>query len=112
MKPILESILGFALFPVLSILAALVTRNTPYQTRVPLIFIVLAALVAFFVGRAAAYAGLFSSAIVFAMMLFEPLGSWHVSGEAARVNLAWMLMGGMAAAFIFARPGDTPKKQQ
>jgi K+-sensing histidine kinase KdpD len=103
LNPLLESIVGLALFTFLSVTAAVTTRQTPYQTSVPLLFIILAALVAFFIGRRAAYFGLVAAAVVFAVMLFKPLGSWHVDEQGARVSLAWMLMGGLAAAWIFAR---------
>jgi K+-sensing histidine kinase KdpD len=103
LNPLLESIVGLAIFTLLAVTAAVATRQTPYQTSVPLFFIVLAALVAFFIGRRAAYLGLIAAALVFSVMLFKPLGSWHVDEQPARVSLAWMLMGGLAAAWIFAR---------
>jgi K+-sensing histidine kinase KdpD len=103
LNPLLESILGLALFTLLAVTAAVATRQTPYQTSAPLLFIVLAALVAFFIGKRAAYLGLIAAAIVFAVVLFKPVGSWHVDDQGARVSLAWMLMGGLAAAWIFAR---------
>jgi K+-sensing histidine kinase KdpD len=103
LNPLLEGVLGLALFTLLSVTAAVATRQTPYQTSVPLLFIVLAALVAFFIGKRAAYMGLIAAAVVFAEVLFKPLGSWHVDEQGARVSLAWMLMGGLAAAWIFAR---------
>jgi K+-sensing histidine kinase KdpD len=103
LNPLLESILGLTLFTLLSITAAVMSRQTPYQSSVPLLFIILAALVAFFIGKRAAYLGLIAAALVFAVMLFKPLGSWHVDEQGARVSLAWMLMGGLAAAWIFAR---------
>jgi K+-sensing histidine kinase KdpD len=103
LNPLLEGVLGLALFTLLSVTAAVATRQTPYQTSVPLLFIVLAALVAFFIGKRAAYMGLIAAAVVFAVVLFKPLGSWQVDEQGARVSLAWMLMGGLAAAWIFAR---------
>lgn len=109
--PLLESVLGLALFTLLSVTAAVTTRQTPYQTSVPLLFIILAALVAFFIGRRAAYFGLIAAAVVFAVMLFKPLGSWHVDEQGARVSLAWMLMGGLAAAWIFAREESAGPRQ-
>ena len=108
LNPLLESILGLTLFTLLSVTAAVATRQTPYQTSVPLLFIVLAALVAFFIGKRAAYLGLIAAAVVFAVVLFKPLGSWHVDEQRARVSLAWMLMGGLAAAWIFARQNQGP----
>jgi hypothetical protein len=81
LNPLLEGVLGLALFTLLSVTAAVATRQTPYQTSVPLLFIVLAALVAFFIGKRAAYMGLIAAAVVFAVVLFKPLGSWHVDEQ-------------------------------
>ena len=103
LKSVLESIIGLTLFTLLAVTSAVATKETSYQSSVPLFFIVLAALVAFFIGRRAAYLGLIAAAFVFSVMLFKPVGSWHVDEQAGRVSLAWMLMGGLAAAWIFAR---------
>jgi K+-sensing histidine kinase KdpD len=103
LNPLLESILGLALFVSLALTAVFLTKQTHFQTSVPLLFIAIAAFVAFFIGKRAAYIGVLASAIIFAFMLFAPLGSWHVDAQDARVNLAWMIMGGLAAAWIFAR---------
>ena len=111
LKPLLESIFGLSLFTLLAVTAAFVTRQTAFQTSVPLLFIVVAAVVASLIGRRAAYFGLLAAAIVFAVMLFKPLGSWHVDEQSARVSLAWMLMGGLAAAWIFARQDGRHQKQ-
>ncbi|HLH06942.1 MAG TPA: DUF4118 domain-containing protein [Terriglobales bacterium] len=108
---LVQGIVGLSLFTALAVFSTLATRQTPYQTSVPLLFIIVAALVAFFVGKTAAYVGLAASTVVFAVMLFEPRGSLHVDAQAARVSLAWMLMGGLAAAWIFARQGKTPKNE-
>jgi K+-sensing histidine kinase KdpD len=112
LNPLLESILGLALFTLLSVTAAVVTRQTAYQNSVPLLFIILAALVAFLIGKRAAYLGLIAAAFVFAVVLFKPLGSWHVDDQGARINLAWMLMGGLAAAWIFAREKKGARENQ
>lgn len=115
LKPLLESLVGSTLFALLALTAAIVTRQSSYRASVPLLFIVVAAVTAFLVGRTAAYLGLIGSAIIFSVTLFEPLGSWHVNAQDARANLAWMLMGGTAAAWIFARrdnPQTPDKKEQ
>ncbi len=111
LNPLLESILGLALFTVLALTGVFLTRQTHFQSSVPLLFIAIAALVAFFIGKRAAYIGLLASAIIFAFLLFSPLGSWHVDAQDARVNLAWMIMGGLAAAWIFARQRRAPPPQ-
>lgn len=57
-------------------------------------------------GMAVGVVGSIISAVIFAHVLYSPLGSWHVTDHMARQNLAWMILGGVALSFLFA-PSDS-----
>jgi K+-sensing histidine kinase KdpD len=52
------------------------------------------------------------SALIFAHMLFQPLGSWHIQDVAARQNLAWMVLASVALSYLFAPSSRTPNDRE
>jgi K+-sensing histidine kinase KdpD len=91
---------------VLCFLAALVTGEIAgghtWKAEVPLIFTVVLLVVALLFGAWAGVLGTLLSGFVFATHLFTPLGNLHIANDAARSNLGWMLMIGIAFSFLFA----------
>ncbi len=71
---------------------------------VPLLFLGIITVVALRYGIAAGVIGCLASAFIFAFCLFTPTGSMGVAGNAARVNLGWLLLGGISLSFLFAPP--------
>jgi hypothetical protein len=61
-------------------------------------------------GIAVGVIGSLLSAAIFATMLFSPVGSFRVTDHAARQNLAWMVLGGIALSYLFA-PSDSAQKK-
>jgi len=73
-----------------------------WEVWAPLAFVVVLLLIAAVFGAPAGILGTILAAIIFANFLFTPLGSIHVGSQAARGNLAWMLLVGISYAFLFA----------
>lgn len=74
---------------------------------VPLGFLAIVILAAVRCGAAAGIMGSAVSALIFACFLYQPLGTVSVQDPAARVNLAWLVVGGLACSYLLAprRPG-------
>jgi hypothetical protein len=82
-----------------------------WRAEVPLMFTIVLLLVALIFGAWAGVVGTVLSALVFATHLFSPLGQLRVANDAARSNLGWMLMIGIAFSFLFA-PQKTASRRQ
>jgi predicted Kef-type K+ transport protein len=76
-----------------------------HTTRIyPLMgFLLVVVVIARVYGRAAGMIGTLVSALIFATLLFRPLGSWVVLDDAARTSLGWMMLGGMALSYFLSR---------
>ena len=96
-------------------LAALATgafaSSHSWRAEVPLVFTIVLLLVAMIFGAWAGVLGTMLSALVFATHLFSPLGQFRIANDAARSNLGWMLMIGIAFSFLFA-PQKTASRRQ
>ena len=90
----------------LCFVAALVTgtfaSGYTWRAEVPLMFTVVLLVVALVFGAWAGVLGTLLSGLIFATHLFAPMGSLRVASDAARSNLGWMLMIGIAFSFLFA----------
>jgi K+-sensing histidine kinase KdpD len=102
-RRILGPVLGMAISAVLSVLATVVFRERPSRVLVPAGFLIAIILVARLWGRVAGVLGTATAALVFAFLLFNPVGSWIVNDDAARTNLGWMLLGGMALSYFLGK---------
>jgi K+-sensing histidine kinase KdpD len=87
-----------------SVAVSAVASGHPWQVWVPLVFSVVLLLIALLFGVRAGILSTLLAALVFAVFLFSPLGSIHVSNGMARSNLGWMLLIGLAFSFLFAPP--------
>jgi len=76
----------------------------PWKTVVPLAFCAVLLAVAFVFGTRAGILGTLIATLVFAAVLFAPLGSIRVTNAAARSNLGWMLLIGLSFSLLFAPP--------
>ncbi|HEX7287505.1 MAG TPA: DUF4118 domain-containing protein [Candidatus Angelobacter sp.] len=77
-----------------------------WQNVVPLGFTVVLLAMAFVFGTRAGIVGSLVAAVVFAAFLFSPVRSVHVTSEAARSNLGWMLLIGISFSLLFAPPSS------
>lgn len=98
---VLKAGLGFLICTVTSLLITVLLRNSEAPDSVPLLFLVVVGLVAWFLGSWAAALGLLGSSLVFALFLFPPIGHLAVRAESARTNLLMMLLFGIAVAYFY-----------
>jgi K+-sensing histidine kinase KdpD len=88
---------------ILAVLATVVFGERPSRVLVPAGFLIVIILVARLWGRLAGVLGTAIAALIFAFLLFNPVGSWIVNDDAARTNLGWMLLGGMALSYFLGK---------
>ena len=104
LRQVLDSLIGALLCAIAAVGMSVVALGHSWEVSVPLIFVAILLLVSAMFGARAGILGTVLAAIVFAGLLFRPIGSIHVSNEAARANLAWMLLLGISFSFLFAPP--------
>jgi K+-sensing histidine kinase KdpD len=85
-------------------------REIEFRAKLPFLLLIPVVLVARKVGEAAAILGTIAAGLVFAMMLFQPLGSMGVQGKPARASLAWFLLGGMVCAHLLSPPSARTRR--
>jgi len=96
------TLVGIVFSFVAAVLTAVFTYGRAWQVDVPLLFTGVLLVVALLFGTRAGVIGTLLAALVFATHLFNPVGSIHIQSSAARSNLGWMLMVGIAFSFLFA----------
>ncbi len=99
-----NSLTGAVLCAGAAVAASAVASGHPWQVWVPLVFSVVLLLIALFFGVRAGILGTLLAALIFAVFLFSPLGTIHVTNGMARSNLGWMLLIGFAFSLLFAPP--------
>lgn len=96
--------INLAMGTVLSaLLAALLTflfHRSTLRGFLPIAFIVVLVLLSRQFGFGVSLAGSLSAAIIFALFLFPPLGSARIENDAARMNIAWMVLGAVALSYL------------
>ena len=100
-KGIVKPLLGTVACAGLAGTAAVLFQQQPSRVFVPLGFLIIIALVATTLGRTAGILGSLAAASIFASFLFTPVGSLVVRESAARANLGWMLLAGVAVSYFF-----------
>ena len=78
-------------------------RNSSIKSAVPFLFLAVVLAIAARFGTAAGVLGTISSAVVFALLLFEPLHALAISDPAEKNSVAWMLVGGIVLSGFFGR---------
>src|SRR5215472_311047 len=103
-SPRLHSLLltatGASLGTIAALIASVIFNRSPGRALVPLVFIVLIAILAAHFGVAAGILGTIMAAFVFADRLYPSVGSLAVQGQAARAELAWLLLGGVSLSYL------------
>jgi K+-sensing histidine kinase KdpD len=97
-----DYLIGSLICTLAAIVACRLASGYSWRTMVPLIFSAVLLAIAFAFGTRAGILGSLLSAVVFAALLFAPVGSIHVTNEAARSNLGWMLLIGVSFSLLFA----------
>jgi K+-sensing histidine kinase KdpD len=100
--------LGVAACAISAALLCIAFRNSASNTALPLYFLAIILFIATRFGVLAGTLGTIFAEAIFAMFLFEPLYSVAVQNQAARDNLLWMFLGGLALSDLFGHhPTDT-----
>ncbi|MCI0348739.1 MAG: DUF4118 domain-containing protein [Acidobacteriales bacterium] len=86
-------------------------QNLEFRSKLPLVFLIVIVLVSRKFGEAAAILGTVAAALVFATLLFQPLGSVGVAAKLARTSLAWFLLGGMVSAHLLSPPSAKTRRR-
>jgi hypothetical protein len=108
--------INLAMGTVLSALvAALLTflfHRSTLRGFLPIAFIVVLVLLSRQFGFGVSLAGSLSAAIIFALFLFPPLGSARIENDAARMNIAWMILGAVALSYLLypSNPMDDSRR--
>jgi len=83
-----------------------------WEVWVPLLFNAVIFLIALVFGVRAGLLGTLLAALVFAVFLFPPTGRIEVADPAARTNLGWMMLTGIAFSFLFAPSGSRFRRRR
>ena len=102
MRQVVESLIGAVLCGIAAIGMTVVAIGRSWEASVPLIFVAILLGISAIFGARAGILGSILAGAIFAAFLFQPSGSIHVNSDAARTNLAWMLMLGISFSFLFA----------
>ena len=102
LRQILDATIGTLLCAAAAWTVSAVSHGHSWEQWAPLLFVLVLLVIAGVFGALAGILGTILSAIIFAILLFPPLGSIHVGNDAARANLAWMSLVGISYAFLFA----------
>ncbi len=87
------------------LLSFLFNGNTS-RTIVPIAFLGIVVLVSIRCGIAAGVLGSAVAALIFATFLYAPLGSPQIANKAARANVGWLLLGGLAISYLLGSPSS------
>ncbi len=75
--------------------------GNPASAFVPLGFVLILFGLAMCCGIVVGVAGSLLAALIFAHVLFTPVGNWQVADHAARQNIAWMILGSVVLSYLF-----------
>ncbi len=100
----LQSTLGIAVSAVSAVAVALVFSRTPWKLAAPFLFAALLVLLASRFGAMVSVVGSMLAALIFAEMLFSPVHSLHVTNDAERATLAWMILLSVSASYLLFPP--------
>jgi K+-sensing histidine kinase KdpD len=102
--PMVDSLAGASICGLIAVLASAVARGHRWQMIVPLLFIGVLLLISTVFGVRAGVLGTLLATVIFAVLLFHTGEGIQVADDAARGNLAWMLLLGVCLSFFFAPP--------
>ena len=93
---------GILICTVAAAVASLLFSTRPSSLIVPFAFLGVLVVVARRWGAVVGIAGSVVAGLIFAYRLYPPLHSLAVHSEAARSNLAWMVLAGVVLSYLFA----------
>jgi K+-sensing histidine kinase KdpD len=91
---------GTLLSALLASVLALLFQRSAMRGFLPLAFVVVLVLLSRRFGVSVSLTGSLTAALIFALLLFPPLGSARVDNEHARMNLGWMILCAVAVSYL------------
>ncbi len=85
-----------------AVVAVLLARGSSLGSLVPLLFLAVLLPCARYFGALAGVVGSLVSALIFAIFLYQPIGSIEIVNQSARTNLGLMLLGGIVISYFIA----------
>ncbi len=79
----------------------IVFRNHQLRDVVPLLFLVIIGVIAWFLGTWASIAGLIAGSLIFSEFMYAPVGSLSIAEDQARLNIVMMVLFGLAVAYFY-----------
>jgi hypothetical protein len=104
LPPIVDALVGALLAAIASAGISMIALGHRWEASVPLAFIAILLVISGFFGARAGILGTLIAAFIFATFLFHYPGGPQAGSDAARANLAWMLLLGISLSFLFAPP--------
>ncbi len=104
--PLVDSLVGASICGLVAVLASTVARGHSWQIVTPLLFTGVLLLISIVFGVRAGVLGTLVATVIFALLLFR-IEDIKLADQAAKGNLAWMLLLGLCFAFFFAPPSAT-----
>jgi hypothetical protein len=100
--PTVDALVGASICGLIAALASALARGHSWQIIMPLIFTTVLLLISMIFGVRAGILGTLMATMVFAVLLVRLRAGSQVADDAARGNLAWMLLLGLCLSFFFA----------
>lgn len=103
-SPTIMSLAGGGICALAALPAAALAVGRSWQGWMPLAFTAVLFLTALLFGSRAGLLGSVLAALIFSLFLFGPTGRVAVADSAARMNVGWMTLTGIAFSLLFAPP--------
>jgi K+-sensing histidine kinase KdpD len=97
---LVNSAIGFVLCGFAASLLAILFWNSHHRLAAPILFTFVVVAVAIRFGRVVGILGTLFGAALFALWLFPPFGSLHVSSQQAHSSLKDLLLGGVVLSYL------------
>jgi K+-sensing histidine kinase KdpD len=102
--PLMDAVIGALVCALAALALSTAASGHSWRNIAPLIFTGVLLIIAGFFGSRAGVIGTIAAALIFASFLFSPVGNIHITDDAARGNLGWMMLIGIGFSFLFAPP--------
>jgi K+-sensing histidine kinase KdpD len=102
--PLMDAAIGGLVCALAALALSAAANGHNWKNLAPLIFTVVLLIIAGLFGSRAGIIGTVLATIIFASLLFNPMGNIQVADESARGNLGWMMLIGIGFSFLFAPP--------
>lgn len=102
--PLMDAALGGLVCGLAALVLSAAASGHSWKNLAPLIFTVVLLTIAGLFGSRAGIIGTVLAAMIFASLLFNPMGNIQIADESARGNLGWMMLIGIGFSFLFAPP--------